>query len=323
MRIDQPDPGEPDAPRPDAADRPDPADRGADTGPSPERPGGPEAAVSGEEQVAEHVRYQETVGAAYRAVADRGAWAEAAPQLRAAWEEHKERYPERTRAVPRTEADGAWVCGEHRRLDPEQNTEASKAHADLADEAARDILPALRRIEAANPNGQLAGLENMVKGEDRLKEKLADAWHGRPGLTAREVLSMVPDAVRSTLMFSSERYAEGVLADVDQLKAEGFELIKLKNLWHADQYKGINSQWLRAETGTRVEMQFHTPESLEAKELTHEAYERVRANAALPVDEQDLIQDRELENFQRRVNTLIATPPGTDRIQDFPEKNDG
>jgi hypothetical protein len=182
MRVDQPDPCEPDAPRPDAVDRPHRADRGdhgADTGPSRERRGGPEAAVSREEQVAEHVRYRETVGAAYRAVADRGAWAEAVPQLRAAWEEHKERYPERTRATSRTEADGTWVSGEHRRLDPEQNAEASKAHADLADEADRHFLPALRRIEAADPGRQLAGIEHMVKGEDRLKEKLADAWQAR------------------------------------------------------------------------------------------------------------------------------------------------
>ena len=325
MRIDEPDPGETDAPRPDAADRPhraDHGDHGADTGPSRERQGGPEAAASRGEQAAEHVRYRETVGATYQAVADRGAWAEAVPQLRAAWEEHKERYPERTRASSHTEADGTWVSGEHRRLDPEQNAEANKAHADLADEADRHILPALLRIEAADPGRQLAGLNHMVKGEDRLKEKLADAWHGRPGLAAREVLSMIPDAVRSTLMHSSEGYADGVLADVDRLKAEGFELIKLKNLWHADQYKGINSQWFRVETGTRFEMQFHTPESLEAKELTHEAYERIRANAALPFDEQDLVQDRELENFQRRVNTLIATPPGTDRIKNFPENKD-
>ena len=73
-----------------------------------------------------------------------------------------------------------------------------------------------------------------------------------------------------------QRYAEGVRTDVDRLKAEGFELIKLKNLWTADQYKGINSQWRMPETGQRLEMQFHTPESLEAKELTHKAYERLR-----------------------------------------------
>ena len=85
----------------------------------------------------------------------------------------------------------------------------------------------------------------------------------------RQVLNMIPDAVRFTLTYSSERYADGVIADIDRLKAEGFELIKLKNLWHADQYKGVNSQWRSPEIGTRFEMQFHTPESLEAKELTH------------------------------------------------------
>ena len=57
---------------------------------------------------------------------------------------------------------------------------------------------------------------------------------------------MVPDAVRFTLTYSAERYSDGVRADVDRLKAEGFELIKLKNLWAGDQYKGINSQWRRA-----------------------------------------------------------------------------
>jgi hypothetical protein len=138
-----------------------------------------EVAVGREEQVAAHVRYRETVAAAGKAEADRVAWAEAAPRLRAAWAEHQERYPERLRASPHIEADGSWVGGEYRRLDPEQNTEASKAHADLADEAERDILPAMLRVEGADPRRRLAGLEHMVKGEDRLKEKLADELFGK------------------------------------------------------------------------------------------------------------------------------------------------
>ena len=93
--------------------------------------------------------------------------------------------------------------------------------------------------------------------------------------------------------------------------------MKLKNLWADDQYKGINSQWRRPETGLRFEMQFHTPESLEAKELTHKAYERLRGAQASPAER------RELEDFQRRVNALIATPSGTAEIKDFPEKNNG
>ena len=310
MRIDQPEPDGPDAPDRGPADH---GDHGADTGPLQKRQ---ESTVSREEQIAAHVRYRETVEATFKATADRDAWAKAVPQLRATWEEHQERYPERVRASSHTETDGTWVCGEHRRLDPEQNTEASKAHADLADEADRHILPALRRIEAADPERELAGLEHMVKGEDRLKEKLADVLLVETRLTARQAVDKVPDAVRFTLTYSAERYTDGILADVDRLKAEGFELIKLKNLWHAEQYKGINSQWRRPETGVRFEMQFHTPESLEAKELTHEAYERLRR----PEAETSQGERDELEDFQRRANILIATPQRANTIRDFPEK---
>ena len=274
------------------------------------------APVSRAEQIAAHLRYRETVSVAVHAADGRAAWAEALPQLRAAWEEHKERYPEQTRAAPRTEPDGSWTSGEHRRLDPEQNTEATKAHADLADEAGRHILPALRRVESADPERQLAGLEHMVKGEDRLKEKMADFLRA-PGVTVRQALEEVPDAVRFTFRYSAERYSEGVLIDVNRLKSEGFELIKLKNLWHTDQYKGVNSQWRIPETETRFEMQFHTPQSLDAKEITHEAYERIRSKMAAPTEERDL------ENFQRRVNGFVSTPPGTDQIKDYPEKTDG
>lgn len=314
MRIDQSEPDEPDRGAVGRGDVGESADHGADTGRLGRRWEAP--AVSREEQIAAHARNRETVEATCQAAADRDAWAEAVPRLRVAWEEHKERYPERMRASPRTETDGSWVCGEYRRLDPEQNTEASKAHADLADEADRDILPALRRIEAADPERKLAGLEHMVKGEDRLKKKLADVLFVDTRLTVRQALDKVPDAVRFTLTYSAERYTDGVLADVDRLKAEGFELVKLKNLWHSEQYKGINSQWRRPEIGLRFEMQFHTPESLEAKELTHEAYERLRR----PEAETPQVERDELEDFQRRANTLITIPPRTDIIKDFPEK---
>src|SRR5882724_6465258 len=183
MRIDQPEPDEPDVA---SAGRGDRGDHGADTGPPRQRREAP--AVSREEQIAAHVRNRESVEAAFQVAADRDAWAEAAPRLRADWEEHKERYPERVRASSRTEADGTWVSGEYRRLGPEQNTEAGKAHADLADEAGRHILPAMRRIEAADPQRGLAGLEHMVKGEDRLKEKLADVLLVETRLTARQAL---------------------------------------------------------------------------------------------------------------------------------------
>ncbi|HEY3880988.1 MAG TPA: hypothetical protein VGM12_20545 [Trebonia sp.] len=83
----------------------------------------------------------------------------------------------------------------------------------------------------------------MLKGEDRLKEKIADELSAKPGRHIRSALDKIADAVRFTLVYPPERYADGVLGDVDRLKAEGFELVKLKNPWHAEQDKGVNSQW--------------------------------------------------------------------------------
>jgi hypothetical protein len=292
--------------RPDGGDTPDGEPRrGADR----------EPLLDPVARIAEHAGHRATVEGVYAAA--REAWADAVPGLRSAWERHEEKYPERDRATPRTQADGSWVAGPDRGLDPEQNAEATKACAETRDEGKEVVFPAMRRVEAADPDRRLAGLENMLKGEDRLKEKIADELLAKSQMTVRQALSTIADPVRFTFSYSMERYANGVLTDVERLKAEGFELIKLKNLWTDDQYKGINSQWRRPETGLRFEMQFHTPESLEAKELTHKAYERLRDPHASPAER------RELENFQRRVNVFIVTPPGTAEIEDFTENNDG
>ena len=176
--------------RPGNAD-PDTPDRALDTSVEAGSPAdleprnGPEAVAFREQQIAEHVRYQRVADAAYRAAA-RETWANSVPDLRAAWEEHKEKFPEQTHPAPRTQPDGGWVADGDRRLTPEQNAEATKACADLRDEAEQHILPAMLRVEAANPGGRLAGLDHMLKGEDRLKEKIAD-YVRAPGVTVREL----------------------------------------------------------------------------------------------------------------------------------------
>jgi hypothetical protein len=269
-----------------------------------------------EQVYAAHRDGTRNVGAA--ADADRDPWAEALPSLRAAWEEHQDRYPERERATPRTHTDGSWSSGETRRLTPEQNTEATKACADIHDEGERVVYPAMLQIEAADPNRQMVGLEHRLKGEDRLKEKIAERLRYNPDLSPRQAAAEVPDAVRFTLAYSESHYADGVLADVERLQGAGYELLKLKNLWAKDQYKGVNSQWLRPETGLRFEVQFHTPQSLEAKELTHQAYERLRDPLTSKAEE------NELGAYQRRVNASLKRPPDVFRIEDHPpEKHDG
>ena len=319
-------------------DRPDPADDPDEPGHSrpPDDPQAPDAApplpLDQANRVAVHRANQaqveqayaaghgsagnDTRGATIDADADRSSWAEALPSLRAAWEQHQDRYPERERATPRTHPDGSWSSGETRRLTPEQNAEATKACADIHDEGERIVFPAVRQIEAADPTRRLAGVEHMLKKADRLKEKIADILLVESHLSPREALDKVPDAVRYTFTYSPDRYAEGVRADIERLKAAGFEQIKLKNLWTSAHYKGINTQWRRPGTGLRFEVQFHTPESLQAKELTHGSYERLRR----PENETSQVERDELEEFQRRVNLPIVTPPGSEEIRDFPER---
>jgi hypothetical protein len=245
-------------------------------------------------------------------------WAEAVPSLQAAWQQHKEQYSERARAVPQTHPDNSWSSGDARRLTPDQNAEATKACAEIHDEGKRDILPGMRRVEATNADRRLAGLEHMLKGVDRLKEKIAEQLQLHPDVPLRRVAAAVPDAVRFTYEYSETDYADGVRVDVEDMKDSGYELLKLKNLWSEDQYKGINSQWRRPETGLRFEVQFHTQQSLEAKELTHEAYERLRD----PLTSET--EASALENYQRRVNSQIKVPPDVFMVDDYPsEKRDG
>jgi hypothetical protein len=108
---------------------PDTPDRARETPDAPETPpneeprDGPEAAAFREQQIAEHVRYQRAADSAYQAAA-RQAWAKAVPDLRAAWEEHTAKFPERSRPAPCSQPDGGWVADGNRRLTPEQNAEA-------------------------------------------------------------------------------------------------------------------------------------------------------------------------------------------------------
>jgi hypothetical protein len=111
-------------------------------------------------------------------------------------------------------------------------------------------------------------------------------------------------------------YTAGVQQDLQRLGARGFTQLERRNTWDDDQYKGISSRWQEPESGVLFEVQFHTHASLEAKELTHKAYERIRS-----VTDQTPEADREtaeLKEFQRRVNSMIPIPPGVADIDDYP-----
>jgi hypothetical protein len=167
----------------------------------------------------------------------------------------------------------------------------------------------MRAVESQDADRQLIGFDDRRKGRDRIKEKTAERIEEK-NRTPEEAISLIPDAIRYTFQYKESRYTQGVWDDIARLKERGFELVKCKNFWAEEQYKGINSQWIDPGSGQRFEVQFHTRISFEAKQLTHRSYERLRTKQANKFEE--LI----LEAFQAKVAAQVPVPPGADSISD-------
>src|ERR1700733_3683112 len=277
-------------------------------------------------RVAEQQMYRALVDRAYAMARDPTAqdvWAEAVPQLRGSWEMLKEKYGYEERPEPAPQADGgSWRGKGGRTLDAASNAEIDLGYARIREVGQNVIGPAILRVAAEDPTRTLAGFDRRIKGEDRLKEKVADLLEPPSKLGAAEALSAIVDVVRFTFTYHENRYTQGILADVGRLKSQGFELDRVKNTWTSEQYKGINTQWLEPRSGVRFEVQFHTQSSLEAKELTHEAYERIRSiTERTPESEREA---EELEAFQSKANAQVPIPPDVRVIEDYRrEKRDG
>jgi hypothetical protein len=175
----------------------------------------------------------------------------------------------------------------------------------------RNVLsPAIREIEGCDSVRTLAGWEYRLKDSDRFKDKVSETLTEQTGLTAGEALADVSDSIRFTFRYSEDGYCDGTRGDVLRIKEYGFELVRLKNYWSDDQYKGINSQWMDPDSGQRFEVQFHTYMSFEAKQLTHSTYERLRCGAASEIEES------ELEELQQELTGTIPVPPGAEDIKE-------
>jgi hypothetical protein len=199
-----------------------------------------------------------------------------------------------------------------------QADDAYRAHAiDQGCDRVREIeesvvTPAMRRIEAMDPNRCLVGLEFRLKGRARIEAKVANAVSEQPDLSYDDAFALVKDAIRYTFEYPEDRYAAGVKADTRRLEEAGFERVDCRNTWATPEYKGVNSRWRVPENGQIFEVQFHTQASFEAKQVTHAAYERLRDPATTKAE-----QER-LEEYQREVAARVPVPAGATDIPDYP-----
>lgn len=242
-------------------------------------------------------------------------WEETAELSRWMWSEYKRKWPSEERQPVDRSADppGSWRGDSNRFLDRAVNERIGAECDRIAEREERRISPALRAVESQDPDRHLIRFDQCLKGRDRIKEKIYGMIQ-ESGFSAEEAISRVPDAIRYTFQYDEVRYTQGVKADIARMGEQGFKLDILRNYWSDDQYKGINSQWTEPDTGQRFEVQFHTRISCEAKELTHGAYERLRAGRP------DKFEQMVLEAFQKNVATEVPIPPGAADIPDYPKR---
>jgi hypothetical protein len=168
----------------------------------------------------------------------------------------------------------------------------------------------MRRIEADLEHGSLVpDTEKFaLKSPDRFKEKLAKMITRYPDKSPEELTNSIHDGIRFTFTFTEAGYAKGVEQVQATLAQSSYELELLKPSWDSDDYKGINSRWRDNESKVLFEVQFHTQASWEAKQETHDLYEKMQDSRTTP-------QERSrLESEQRRIVDHVPVPDGAAEI---------
>jgi hypothetical protein len=236
------------------------------------------------------------------------------PRFMDMWADHEARWPETRRDAADLPADAATSPRRDggRRPSPERQAETAEAIGRVR-EAEPGLSADAQGIEQENKHGGwLEGFKHRLKGENRLLEKVAEGLTtSSPDATAKQVLRLIPDAIRFTYCFQPESYTRGYYDIKESFESRGHEMYYSHNYWTDPEYKGINTRWVTAQ-GQRFEVQFHTPDSFHAKhQVTHLAYERIRDTST------SRAELRELHAFQREVSSWIQVPDGAADIPDI------
>ncbi|MEU8437616.1 ATP nucleotide 3'-pyrophosphokinase [Streptomyces sp. NPDC029216] len=210
-------------------------------------------------------------------------------------------------AVAAGPADEGWKGEGGLALNAADNAEVD-AYADRA-KRAEEAIGTDVRAAALVSGAELIGYEHRLKSPDSLKRKVATSLKEHPGQTVDAALAGLTDAVRYTLQWPDGTYTEGVAAASAVLSAWGNDNTKWSNTWgRSSGYKGLNTGWRAPRSGQLFEVQFHTPASKHAQEVTHLLYEEQRLPSTTPA------RKRELQARQDAEFAAVPVPRGAERL---------
>lgn len=120
---------------------------------------------------------------------------------------------------------------------------------------------------AGRKDVRMEGLEFRLKTKDSIREKIEVRKEKRS-------VDEFYDIVRYTVVSNTNNYYDTQKKVLQKLIDKDVRIVNLKDTWGSPGYNGVNCKLQKGKV--KFELQFHTEESLEAKEKAHKIYEKQR-----------------------------------------------
>jgi len=138
-------------------------------------------------------------------------------------------------------------------------------------------------------NTKMKGETYAIKQPDSFDRKIDQEMRER-GMTEMQAAEYLNDVIRYTSISSGKTLAKDTENVINDLKNDGHKVLSIKNTWSDDKnpYKGINVKMMD-EDGVKYEIQFHTAQSFNMKEVKqHPYYEEYRKHTTTAERKEEL-----------------------------------
>ena len=180
---------------------------------------------------------------------------------------------------------------------------------DIADALGTSMFGLDYRLKKASDNDK-----GVCRVAEKIETDIAEAAQKGYNMSYEEAVDNLGDLVRYTQACTGDNLEENANKTIKMLEEKGYKCVKVKNTWESYNekfpYRGVNCAFV-SPTGTKFELQFHTPESLVCKELQHGWYEEARTTGTAPERIAEL-NKRMFENSKR-----MKAPKNVGRLESF------
>jgi hypothetical protein len=155
----------------------------------------------------------------------------------------------------------------------ERKQRSDKVAADIAATAKKvePSLTALIKAEVEKLGGKLVGLENKLKPQSEISQKIEKRSLER-GISPEVQKNNIKDSIQYTVTHANDKIVETAEALHKALTDKGHSVAATRNSWSNNSpYRGIHSSMISPE-GNYYEIQFHTPASYKAKQEANDAF---------------------------------------------------